>query len=219
MGAALAPQSGPDHDYQAEWDYDVVEPSDIARKTLAAVEPAIRAEILPALGIAGMTITFVHGLGGDLARYCSGTASWPVIVIDFEAHLAGCRNFNLSIPQQLKATIVHELAHAYQEAMGIEEHDDETEDQAEAFARDYVVRANIDLDLLSPERAKASDLVAEVNEGPGKTLRIHRNGESYSAVRLNNGSITTPQDHLSAEEMIRYLAHLLHAAHYSPSGR
>lgn len=138
------------HDYLPEHDHEVIDaPGGDLGAALARAEAAARAELLPALGLPGMDVFHVaHGGFGDvIALYCDGTSSWPVVGLDASAIEDGCLDHGLDLETQLRASIAHELGHAYQEALGLGYED--REEPAEEFARVWAMEGRVDVSLLS----------------------------------------------------------------------
>jgi hypothetical protein len=127
------------HDYSPDWDYSVLEQSTETSQRIESLarnmKEQIKANILPELALFGdYEIHFVEegDLGEDaMARYVNGTYSYPVIVIDAEALTSSCLKYDVPLEVGVATTILHELAHARQDALG-EEMDEE---EAEDFAR------------------------------------------------------------------------------------
>jgi len=125
------------HDYDPEWDY---EPHESPNKDMKGiVEKTVlemREKLLPQLRLfKNFTVFYAapHSLGGKLGRYSNGTVSEPVIVLDTEAIRGACEKYDLPVELGVETTIAHELAHAIQEAEGLED----DEEQAEEFARQW----------------------------------------------------------------------------------
>jgi hypothetical protein len=117
----------PEHDYDPAWDYELDGPPAPALVTIArqaAVQVASVSGERFALYAANLHREDV------LARYCDGTASYPIILLDFDAHAAACRHYNVPLDVAFRTTIGHELGHALQER----EDRDSDEDDAEAYA-------------------------------------------------------------------------------------
>jgi len=143
----------PDHDYDPEWDYDVVEMEDRDREMVEAIGDRVRGEILPVLGFEGCSIFAANLPDQCVAIYISGTAPFPVLGIDCARMLAVCEEEGLAIQTELAVSIAHEIAHGHQEMCGIDlsQHEDETEDAAERFARDWV-----DIGIIDPRPLEAA---------------------------------------------------------------
>lgn len=133
------------HDYDPGWDYDVLPIPTEADLPLANAMAGIRMDVLPHLGIPDFTVFFAD-LDDDLGRYVSGTSSHPVVGIDHVNLTAACREHGLDYGRQLAATLAHEIAHAYQETLGMENLD---EDSAEEFARRWVLDDTVDRAVLT----------------------------------------------------------------------
>lgn len=141
------------HDYQPEWDYEVVDEPEHAKEIIQHVMGRVHGELLPKLGMDNIRVFYAHDLGGVLARYIYGTAANPVLGIDFAALEDACEEHGLDVSDQLAATIAHELAHAYQERNGslnddTESEDEHIEDEAEEFARRWVMDGVVDPSVL-----------------------------------------------------------------------
>jgi len=124
------------HDYEAEWEYLVIEdPDEAAIKIANDVKTEILPELRMRFGIADFTVTFVEDLGsGCLGKYIDGTYTQPVMVLDFAAIKAICEVDDVDIEVGIETTITHELAHAIHELLGLTAR---SEIQAEEFAREW----------------------------------------------------------------------------------
>lgn len=159
------------HDYQASWDYPVIELEDVI-----GIDEAVKARIreviqlatdqlAPAMGLdEGFEAFFVEPLGlssidradTTVAVYCNGTGSRPVIGFDLSEMQCICEEEGLCLVQQFELSLAHELGHGYQERAGL---DDEhahgfDEDDAEAFGIAWADRKEICPWLLDPEVAR-----------------------------------------------------------------
>jgi len=139
-GLPAIPSRG--HDYDPEWDYEVVAPSEADAAALAAVATEIGRTLLPGMGFGAAVVFCVEegSLGEPMARYVDGTSSCPMIAVDME----GVRDASLAgdgFEAELHATIAHELGHAYVDARASDDtHDiDEMEEEGavEDFATDW----------------------------------------------------------------------------------
>lgn len=149
------------HDYRPHDDYPVIELDEVIALSVpdrAAIETAIervRHQLVPALSFAdnNVEIFFVEpmGLGGeDVARYCNGTSSRPVVGFDLALLAQICQEEGHSLAWQFECSLAHELAHAYQESIGLD-HDHEAgfdEDDAEMFGLYWAGTGLVDLELL-----------------------------------------------------------------------
>lgn len=150
------------HDYDPNWDYLVCELNDVdslddaTRAGVQRIIDDVSEKLLPQMGFEKMQVFFVEpgGFGvnenstSPVAIYCNGTSSEPVIGLDLYAILDICKEMDEPIFRHVEVSIVHELGHAYQEAMGAEDHDDFEEDDAEEFARHWVDFREVDLTIL-----------------------------------------------------------------------
>lgn len=156
------------HDYEPSWDYPVIELSEVVDLSLAerteieAVIEDVKKNLAPALDFDDIEVFFAEHLTlaecGEpaVAVYCNGTSSRPVVGFDLFAMKSTCEEEGLSLIQQFKVSIAHELGHAYQESLGLDhEHDHGfDEDEAEEFGRDWADLGEIRLWLLNPELPK-----------------------------------------------------------------
>ena len=144
MSTTMPPQSPedylhnePDHDYQISWDHETDENVDQGiRNAIEEYTQELNSKLLPKLGIfRSFKVEFVNSLYHEaIAQYISGTYSSPVVVIDVGNTKAYCDSSDGSeCGRTIKMSILHELAHAIQEASGV----DLDEDQAEDFAVSY----------------------------------------------------------------------------------
>ena len=87
---------------------------------------------------------------GPLSHDYNGTSSRPVLGLDL-AHMAEiCQEESLDLLHQVRLSLAHELAHAYQETLGMDAEHAEgfDEDDAEAFARVWVDSGEIQISRL-----------------------------------------------------------------------
>jgi len=151
------------HDYNPEWDYEVDEQGHDEDEIMQYVNKAIedvKREVLPVLGFQDMKVFFTPegGLDGDVGKYIYGTSSYPVVGLDLRHTMDGV-NFNEhAFFQQIRASLAHELAHAYQESRYGEDalYHDDLEDDAEAFAYNWVMNGKLDPSVLEMKFDEAS---------------------------------------------------------------
>ena len=126
---------GADHDYNPSWDYDVeVSPDKKIVDYINNYINKVKQNILPQIGfIKDIKAAFIKGEMNTLARYVDGTRTHAVIIINIEAIKEGVKDYGVHLEDQLEITILHELAHAIQDASGLGFDEDEAED----FADDY----------------------------------------------------------------------------------
>lgn len=154
------------HDYDPNWDYPVIEIDDVQELTpfekarVQEIISHVRVELAPALSLDNFEAFFteVCGIHGGQAHgiYCNGTSSRPVIGFDLQLLKQSCDEHGESFTRQFEIALAHELAHAYQESLGLDhEHEDGfDEDDAEEFARNWVDWRSIDLHLIDPDHPK-----------------------------------------------------------------
>lgn len=139
------------HDYDPEWDFELMTPNKSDRAVIDAILEVARVRLLPALGIDSFSFFCVEEgeFGeGTVGRYISGTSSSPVIGLDLEQVKVQSRMQGILWRDQIKATVAHELAHALEEVCGCEA---ANEDAVENFARDYVVYGMVNIETLKAE--------------------------------------------------------------------
>jgi hypothetical protein len=122
--------------------YETVIPSEWAAEITAEVVKDIKEYLIPQLRIfKSFDVYFVKKLGGGhLGRYIDGTRSHPFIVVDEAAckrtsmrSFGGIERHGVDLLTVIQTTILHELGHAVQDALGLEM----DEEQAERFAHTY----------------------------------------------------------------------------------
>ena len=120
------------HDYDPGWDYEVdEEPSRQLVQRIERIVQEIKKELLPQLRIfRDFSVSYVKGLG-ELGKYANGTVSHPIVMLDLDEIQASCKRYDVQCEVGIETTIVHELAHAIEEAMDLEPN----EKRAEEFAR------------------------------------------------------------------------------------
>ena len=155
------------HDYDPAWDYpciDIESVDDIPPYEWESVLHAadhVKRVLAPAMGFQeGIEIFFVepYGLTGASAEhsvvaiYCNGTSSRPAIGFDITAMKEICDEEDLDLVHQFHVSAAHELAHAYQEAAGLDSDHEHgfDEDDAEVFGRLWADERAIDLTILNP---------------------------------------------------------------------
>ena len=161
------------HDYDPNWDYPCIELQQIEELTpsdrieIERVIERARQELAPVMGFdEGFEVFFAEYLGrssGDpadlpVAVYCNGTSSRPVIGFDLSAMREVCVQEGLGLVHQLDLSLAHELAHAYQEACGLDhEHEDGfDEHDAEQFGVLWADFREVRLCLLNPELPRSA---------------------------------------------------------------
>lgn len=129
------------HDYDPSWDYELDdEPLDEVKRLVDRFVEA-HDPIFRALKMTVPHVFYVTGLdeGKHLAKFVSGTASDPFIVLDSRYLDEQADKFNAALEDAVESTLLHEYGHAYLEATG--EHDEMSEHQeerlVEKFAKTY----------------------------------------------------------------------------------
>lgn len=137
------------HDYDPNWDYVVIEADAEDKHVIDSAIAEMKKEILPVLGLNSFSVFIAEPLsfheGESVGIYINGTSSSPVIGIDIETLRDFSARCGVDWIDQLRATMIHELAHAYEEATGNLIHD---EAAVENFARKYVVDGVVDVSFL-----------------------------------------------------------------------
>jgi len=122
------------HDYQPEWDYNTVGPDQhLAAHVRATLTLLSRYHVYQSLGLSRPRIAYVNGELNRLAKYVDGTKTEPVIILDIKEIREGAKRYNLPLALVVETTIVHELAHAFEDSTG----KDYSEKSAEEFAERF----------------------------------------------------------------------------------
>jgi hypothetical protein len=129
------------HDYNPDWDYDVVIPDEKLLAISEQVINEINTKMLPQIGMGKAKAAYVKNEDGNLAKYVSGTAPYPVFVVDLEKikkiaeQCAKDYDFDCEseINIGIRTTLFHEVGHAIQDWMGLEF----DENEAEEFGIEY----------------------------------------------------------------------------------
>lgn len=148
------------HDYDPNWDYPVLELADVPeidgfdRTRIVEILGKVRIDLAPALNIEDFEAFFVEPcgfMGGSaVAIYCSGTSFRPIVGFDLCLMKQVAHDEGTHFHRQFEISLVHELAHAYQESLGMDHEHAEgfDEDDAEEFARDWADWRRIDVSRL-----------------------------------------------------------------------
>jgi hypothetical protein len=142
------------HDYDPEWDYECEVPTPADRTILIQCTNEACRRLLPALNICSLSVYCVAegALGHNtLGKFISGTSSAPVVVVDLATIRKASKQHGLNWVDQLRATIAHELAHAFEEANGYEAGNEEA---TENFARAFVTFGVVNVKTLREELAR-----------------------------------------------------------------
>lgn len=129
------------HDYDPSWDYDLDEEPLDEVKSLVDRFVRQHGEIFRALKMPSPHVFYVLSLveGEHLAKFVSGTAADPFIVLDSRYLDEQADESNVHLEDAVESTLLHEYGHAYLEATG--EHEEMDEDQeerlVEKFAKTY----------------------------------------------------------------------------------
>src|ERR1039458_4142656 len=139
-----------DHDYNPEWDHEIDEK--VEAKIAQFIKSIIQGwgPLLKKLGLGSVTVTFVTTLGkGVLAEYVDGTYSSPHFLINLQETKETAKEVGYSVEMILETSLLHELAHAWQESTG----NPYDEDQAETFAWQYHDTRVISLPIKTKKKA------------------------------------------------------------------
>lgn len=129
------------HDYDPSWDYELdEEPLDQVKRLvdrfLVAHEP-----VFHALDIPVPHVFYVTGLikGEHLAKFISGTASDPFIVLDSRYLDRQADEWGVHLEDAVESTLLHEYGHAYLESTGENEEmsGNQEERLVEKFAKTF----------------------------------------------------------------------------------
>jgi len=107
-----------DHDYDPNWDYDVVKTNKEIQAIVQEITKDLSSKLLPKLNIPSMEVRFVRNIN-RLGKYIGGTSSRPVVVLDIKEIQNGIKKHNVDIKTAIETTITHELGHAMQERFQI----------------------------------------------------------------------------------------------------
>ena len=124
------------HDYQFEWDYDLVAPSRGFRKTAAGIVDKVKARLF--FVVPDFSVGFVRNTN-YLGLYIDGTSSHPMVALDVPNILESAHKHSVPLKTAIETTLMHELAHAIQEIYGLEM----DEEVAESFAYNYWLHGTI----------------------------------------------------------------------------
>jgi hypothetical protein len=129
-----------ENDYDPAWDYNIHK--NPPRKLIKIVDNIIKSnsiiKLLQILKLNSPRISYIKDNKKEaLARYITGTANFPHIVIDMDTIQAAVKADPSNIGYAIESTIVHELIHAYLETRGLDpsEHD---EDAVEGATQEYM---------------------------------------------------------------------------------
>ncbi|MFC4236013.1 protein DA1 [Thalassospira xianhensis] len=141
------------HDYNPSWDYELTalpraEQLDDLKKAIEEAD----ADLLDALKFPGAVVFLAetrslqantHGV------YADGTSQFPFIGLSMERLHDACEDTGNDFSVQIKATLAHELAHAWLEAQCSDDLSGDTEEQlVEEFAFTWVVHGQVDVSIL-----------------------------------------------------------------------
>lgn len=141
------------HDYNPAWDYEIgaAPRGEQAAELKLAMDAA--SDLLKALDFPGAVVFLSKkgGLGQDtVGKYVHGTCEFPVIGLDLPLIRMVCRKIGLDSVVQVKATLAHELAHAWLQARCEDEDLIENEEEVvERFAYEWVVYGEVCLGILT----------------------------------------------------------------------
>lgn len=144
------------HDYDPMQDYEVEE--DVDPGILHLVHEVKRtglAHVCRALGLnPDFEVFFVErdGFDGDVGKYIDGTSDRPVVGLDLHLIMDFAEGHGGHWLMHTEATLVHELAHAFQDSVGFAR----SEKKAEAFARRWIEKGVADVSILSKRHARPS---------------------------------------------------------------
>ena len=117
-----------EHDYDPEWDYNVVaKPTGIMYRTYTKV----RKHLVEDFGYC-WNVVFVRG-ESFMGAYVSGTSSYPIVLLCEKVMRECADRYGMYYEDMLLSTVAHELYHAYQDGYGV----DLDEDEAEYFGQCY----------------------------------------------------------------------------------
>lgn len=121
------------HDYNPEWDYELLPKRSAAVKKVGKIAAKMERELKGELPFKRFKV-YCAVLGKHkIGMYIDGTHSEPVILVDWEEIVKGAASASIDVEVGVVTTILHELGHACQESAG-KEFDEE---EAENFADEY----------------------------------------------------------------------------------
>jgi hypothetical protein len=137
-----------EHDYTWEQEYELQKTTVMMAVFLNRAKIGV-SRLLPLLGVfAGYKCAFVKGLGrGTLGRYVDGTSNHPYIALSWSAINRMAEKHDIDHEIVIETTIVHELGHALQEALGLETSGPKAEDQAERLAKQWHDTREVDAEF------------------------------------------------------------------------
>ena len=118
-----------DHDYDPNWDYDVIEITKEIQQITQEIIKDLSSNLLPKLNIPSIEVHFVKNIN-RLGKYIDGTYSKPVVVLDIKNIQKAMKQYNVDIKIAIETTITHELGHAMQEKLGIPSNEKQAEELA-----------------------------------------------------------------------------------------
>ena len=132
----LYPERG--HDYDFSYDYEKENVPHDSQILLQDIITDVR-DILPLLGIfKDFTCEFIKTEKkihkNILGLYIDGTTSHPYIGLFLKSITAATQRCHVDLQDTIETTIVHELGHAVQDALGLERQSKKAENQAEDLA-------------------------------------------------------------------------------------
>ena len=117
------------HDYAWGQEYEEKKTNVSAAIMLQRVKTEIEVHLLPLLQIIdGFEVAYVMGMRRNaLGLYISGTSSHPYIALSWNAIKRSCDENGVHYQTGIETTIVHELGHPLEEAMGLKADEERAE--------------------------------------------------------------------------------------------
>lgn len=85
-----------------------------------------------------------------LGAYVYHTHTRPIILLDPALIKANAATNNLNFANEVAITLAHEIAHAYQDRIGVLDETEDVEAAAETFAKIWLDRGEVCVDILTP---------------------------------------------------------------------
>lgn len=123
------------HDYHPSWDYVLVRPPAGWRNLVDEYARDLRRTLLPQFALFRTFRVYFADCKERMGRYIFGTYSEPVILLDPTQIKEAMGEYAVDLITTVRTTMLHELAHAVQEAIASPLGEQEAEDFTYLFYR------------------------------------------------------------------------------------